>query len=561
MKFTYTWLLEHLETTATPQVIAEKLTDLGLELESFVDLGATYAPFLVAEIVEATQHPNADKLRVCKVNNGTEILQIVCGAPNARAGIKVCLAPIGANIPNGNFAIKKSKIRDVESCGMLCSAEELNLGGATDGIMELAANAVVGSKYADYAGLNDCVYEIAITPNRADCLGVRGVARDLAAAGLGVLKPLNSSTVQYSIKSPISAKSDSYYIGRYFKGVKNTQSPEWLQSRLKSIGLQPISALVDITNYFTFNFGRPLHVYDADKLQGNLRIQDSGAKVKFNALNNKSYELENDLVIADEKGAVALAGVIGNVETSVDENTKNVFLEVAYFEPADVMKAGRKHMIDSDARYRFERGIDVGFMEDAANLATQMIVEICGGAASELVIAGTKPNVQKEIEFDFGFIKQYGGVDLPEGKAKEILQALGFVINGNKITTPTWRQDIEGRADIVEEVLRVYGLQNIPLTPIAYSTPVTNQPNFARNALINRGLSEVVTYSFGSEKHNPSGKKLLNPISEELAVMRGSIIPNLIEAAIRNNNRGFKNLGLFEIGPVFAEQEQLVAQE
>ena len=556
MKFTYNWLLEHLETSAKPEEIAEKLTDLGLELEEFTDLGKTYAPFLVAEILEATRHPNADKLQVCKVNTGTEVLQIVCGAPNARAGIKVCLAPVGANIPNGNFQIKKSKIRDVESNGMLCSATELNLGADSEGIMELSADAKIGSKYADYAGLNDCLFDIAITPNRADCLGVHGIARDLAAAGLGKLKPLADPKIKHSGASPITVSGAEYYIGCYIKNVNNGASCETNQRMLKSIGQTPISFLVDNTNISTFELGRPLHVYDADKLKGNIQIRDAKKGEKINALNNKTYEmLGGELIVADDSGIIALAGIIGNVETSVTAETKNIFLEIAYFAPERVMQTGRAHMIDSDARYRFERGIDINFMKHAADLA----VDCMGGEASEYVICGQEPKWQREIEFDFSFIKTHGGVDVEISKAKEILTALGFTLNGNKIAVPSWRRDVEGRADIVEEILRVVGLNNIPLTPIKYSTPVTPTPNFARNALVARGLTEVVTYSFEPAAHMSPAPKLLNPISEELAVMRGCIIPNLVSAAIRNSNRGFKNIGLFEIGPVFGEKEQVVA--
>ena len=565
MKFTHNWLLEHLDTSASAEQIAEKLTDLGLEVDDFRNLGDIYKPFVVAEIVEAVQHPNADKLRVCKVNNGSEILQIVCGAPNARAGIKVCLAPVGANIPNGNFHIKKSKIRDVESNGMLCSAEELNLGGESDGIMELSSEAKVGSTYAGYAGLNDSVYEIAITPNRADCLGVRGVARDLAAVGLGKLKDWKIENPKTETKSPVSVKSDSYYIGRYFENIKNGISDDYAAGKLKAIGQTPISTLVDITNYITFDLGRPLHVYDADKLKGNIHVREAKAGEKINALNNKTYEMQGgELVVADDNGIIALAGIIGNVETSVTNATKNIFLEVAYFEPAKVMQAGRRHMIDSDARYRFERGLDAEAMQSGAEFASWMINSKCGGKASEFVISGTKPEIKREIEFDFSYIKQHGGVDIAEVRAKEILQNLGFVVSGRKISVPSWRQDVEGRADIVEEVLRVDGLKNIPLTPIKFGAPITNHPNIYRNALVARGMNEVVTYSFGSEAfynkwHSSSGQKLLNPISEELSVMRDCLIPNLVEAAIRNNNRGFKNVAIFEIGPVFGEKEQIVA--
>ena len=555
MKFTYTWLLSHLETTATPTEVSEKLTALGLEVDDFIDLGKKYEPFLVAEILEAEKHPNADKLRVCKVNNGTEVIQIVCGAPNARAGIKVCLAPVGAMIPNGNFQIKKSKIRDVESNGMLCSATELELGSDSEGIMELGADAKVGSKYADYAALNDCFYEINITPNRADCLGVRGIARDLAAAGMGKLKPLTPRQTSHA------------YIGVPIKGVTNKPSPEWLQTRLKSIGLNPISALVDITNFITFDLGRPLHVYDADKLNGGLKVEGQRSKASFNALNGKTYELSDELVVADDKGAVALAGVIGNVETSVDLNTKNIFLEVAYFDPAEVAKSGRKHQIDSDARYRFERGVDPDFLESGAEIAVKLITEVCGGTAGEAVKFGAKTNTTKEITFDFGKLKSFGGIDISTEAATKILTDLGFTVNGNKITTPSWRADIDGTSDIVEEVLRVHGYDKIPAQVIPFKTAArlpqfaTNR-NAARQVLASLGLTEAVTYSFldiptaASFGGGNSALQLANPISADLAEMRPSIIPNLLQAIARNANRGFKNIGLFEIGTIFGAKEQ-----
>lgn len=569
MKFTYSWLLEYLDTNASPKEIADKLTALGLEVEEFTDLGQKYAPFIIAEIKAAAKHPNADKLQVCTVNTGSETLQIVCGAPNARAGIKVVLAPVGANIPNGNFQIKKSKIRDVESNGMLCSAAELELSDDSEGIIELDEKAPVGEKYADFASLNDSFYEINITPNRADCLGVYGIARDLAAAGIGRLKPLPQVEVKANGKSPISVSSQTYFIGRYISGVKNSQSPAWLKKRLQSIGLTPISVLVDITNYFTFSFGRPLHVYDADKLNGNLKVEVQKNKTKFNALNNKSYEIENDLVVADDKGPVALAGVIGNVESSVDENTKNILLEIAYFNPDDVARSGRHHLIDSDARYRFERGLDPEFMDYAADAATKLITELAGGKAAEKTSSGEKPKWQREINFEFARLKTFGGLEIPQTEAEKILSNLGFKINASKITPPSWRLDVEGSADIIEEILRVYGYDKVPLEELPFkSAPQPQQFGMniylCRNALVGRGLMQCVTYSFMKTETAAKfggGKKelqLLNPISVELSEMRPSILPNLLEAAEKNSNRGFKNSALFEIGPVFSEKEQLV---
>ena len=559
MKFTYSWLTEHLETTKTPQEIAEKLTSIGLEVDEFTNLGAQYAPFLVAEIVEATQHPNADRLRVCKVNDGTTVHQIVCGAPNARAGIKVIMAPIGALIPNGNFEIKKSKIRDVESCGMLCSADELELGGDSTGIIELPADAPVGTKYAEYAGLNDSFYEIAITPNRQDCLGVRGVARDLAAAGFGTLKALDL---------PNENQPSANFILRSLKNVKNGASPSWLQARLKSIGLNPISALVDITNYITFDLGRPSHVYDADKISGELRVTSDG-KGSFKALNDKTFELENDFIIADDRGAVALAGVIGGVETSVDENTKNITLEVSYFDPETVAKSGRKYQIDSDARYRFERGVDPEGLQQGLEQLTKLILEVCGGEVGETKFAGETVKWQRDFTFNFDLIKDLGGVEISQAQAEQILKNLGFTVAGSKVTPPSWRRDIEGAPDLVEEIIRIIGLDKITPQPLPFAVPSKLpadrlRKNAALDVLSNRGMKEVVTYSFTSAQNaktfggGAAELRLQYPISEDLSEMRPSILPNLLEAAVRNANRGMKNLGLFEVGPVFAEIEQTV---
>ena len=406
MKFTYNWLKTHLDTTASPQEIADKLTAIGLEVDAFTDMGKKYAPFIIAEIKEAVKHPNADKLQVCTVNDGKEDLQIVCGAPNARAGIKVVLAPIGAVIPNGDFKIKKSKIRDVESNGMICSAEELELGQDSEGIIELPTDAPVGKSYAEYAGLNDSLYEINITPNRADCLGVYGIARDLAAAGMGSLKPLDAAKGEpHMALSPIKVTSPYYYVGSYIKNVAGANDDESILAKLETIGQESISPLVDITNFVTFDIGRPLHVYDADKLKGNLTVRYAEKGERINALNNNTYELDGELVVADEKGVVALAGVIGNVETCVDENTKNVFLEVAYFPPDEVAKSGRKHQIDSNARYRFERGVDPDFLEGGANVAISMIEQCTKGLASTFVVGGEKPASHNIIKFDFAKVK------------------------------------------------------------------------------------------------------------------------------------------------------------
>ena len=570
MKFTYSWLKTHLDTTATPELIAEKLTAIGLEVDQFTDLGKKYAPFIIAEITAAIKHPNADKLRVCTVNTGEQELQIVCGAPNARPGIKVVLAPVGALIPNGNFQIKKSKIRDVESNGMLCSADELELGGDSTGIIEVPGNAPLGGNYAEYAGLNDSFFEINVTPNRADCLSVYGVARDLAGAGLGKLIKLQFKQPKVEIKSPISVNSATYYIGRFFTNVKNLESPTWLKQRLTSIGLTPISALVDITNFINFDLGQPLHVFDANKLRGNINVRSANKSEKLNALNNKTYELQGtETVIADDSTALALAGVIGGVESSVSETTTNIFLEAAWFHPDQTAATGRHHQIITDSRFRFERGVDAEATKSAAEIASSLIIEICGGQASELIVSGTKPTTKRHIEFDFGKTKTLGGIDIETAQSYKILESLGCEISGNTVTPPSWRNDITGAADLVEEIIRIYGYDKIPVVNLPYKTRVEATPVLKNNQLIRQrltanGLNEVVTYSFINPKtaeifsFENQLLNLQNPISIELSTMRPSIVPALLETALNNHNRGFKDLKLFEIGPIFTEDSEQI---
>lgn len=585
MKFTLSWLKDYLETDASLDAIAAKLTALGLEVESVTDYAKQLSAFKVAKIVDAKQHPQADRLRVCMVDNGAEQLQIVCGAPNARAGLRVVLAPIGTVIPANNLTIKKSAIRGVESNGMLCSAEELGLGGESDGIIELPDNDNVplGGAAAAALGFDDAVIEIAITPNRADCLGVYGIARDLAAAGMGKLKLLKLEKPAGKGASKTAVKLDSeaapYYIGRYFSGVKNAESPQWLKSRLKAIGQKPISALVDITNYITFDLGRPLHVYDAKKLTGNLSVRASKPGEKITALNDKEYTLSGELVIADDKAPVAIAGIIGGKDTGVSETTTDVFLEVAYFDPVVIRKAGQKLQIDSDAKYRFERGVDPQMLETGAEIATRMILELCGGSASELVIAGKNPHQPKSIAFDVKKVETLAGVKVTADEAKTILENLGFVVAKDfAVSVPSGRADIEGEADLVEEILRVKGYDTIPLTPLPGAasaakpalSPAQRQVFDARRQLAARGLTEAVTFSFmHSEKARDFAEVkpevvLVNPISDLLDVMRPSILPNLLEASLKNTARGQSDLALFEIGPVYTgakpeENKQVIA--
>lgn len=585
MKFTLSWLKEYLETDASLDAISAKLTSLGLEVESVTDYAKQLSAFKVAKIVDAKQHPQADRLRVCMVDNGAEQLQIVCGAPNARAGLRVVLAPIGTVIPANNLTIKKSAIRGVESNGMLCSAEELGLGGDSEGIIELPDNDNVplGGAASKALGFDDAVIEIAITPNRADALGVYGIARDLAAAGLGKLKLLKSEKPAASVASKVAVALESeaapYYVGRSVTGVKNGESPEWLKARLKAIGQKPISALVDITNYITFDLGRPLHVYDAKKLAGGLSVRASKPGEKIMGLNDKEYALSGELVIADGKAPVAIAGIIGGKDTGVSESTTEVFLEVAYFDPVVIRKAGQKLQIDSDAKYRFERGVDPNLLEAGAEIATRMILEICGGTASELVIAGKNPHQPKTIAFDVKKVETLAGVAVTADEARAILETLGFGVDKHfTVTPPSYRADIDGAADLVEEILRVKGYDTIPLTPLpaasAFAKPALSASqrlaSDARRLLAARGLTEAVTFSFmHSEKAGDFGEvkpevALVNPISELLDVMRPSILPNLLEAYQKNAARGQSDLALFEIGPVYAgvkpeENKQAIA--
>ncbi|MCE2927032.1 MAG: phenylalanine--tRNA ligase subunit beta [Rickettsiales bacterium] len=601
MKFTLSWLKDHLDTSASLDEISKTLTAIGLEVESITDRSEALGAFTVAKILHAEKHPEADKLRVCKVLSDAGELQIVCGAPNARAGIFVALAKEGALIPRDGFVIKKTKIRGVESNGMLCSADELRLGGDSEGIIELP-EAAIGAPIAEVLGLTDPVIDIAVTPNRADCLGVRGIARDLAAAGLGTLKDPGSSArssgenFESPIKVSIQTPHCQQFIGIYLKGVSNQQSPAWLKQRLEAIDQKPISALVDITNYITIDLGRPLHVYDADKLKGSLTVRGAKAGEPLHALNDKHYELSEGMcVIADESGAVALGGIIGGTTTGCDANTKNVFLEVALFDAAHVAVSGRTLQINSDARYRFERGLDVAFAEQGAAHAAAMIGSLCGGEASKPVIAGNTPDWKRQITFNHERVKTLGGVDVDSKKCQEILTSLGFNVipnaqaEGSKdsspmarndnfsVTPPSWRADIEGEADLVEEILRIHGYNHIPETPLAKPSTVSHagettlekRAKLARNVLPSRGYLETCSYSFISRAEaelfggNNPALTLQNPISADLEVMRPSLIPSLLIAAQKNSRRGLKDLQLFEIGlqyhGVKPDEQRLVA--
>lgn len=578
MKFTLSWLKAHLETDASLAEIDSRLTMLGLEVEDIHDPTKDLAGFTIARIVEAEPHPNADRLRVCKVDTGSGIIQVVCGAPNARADIKVILAQPGCFIPVSGEKLKKGNVRGVESQGMMCSWRELKLGEDHDGIAELAVDAPIGAKLIDTLHF-DPVIEISITPNRADCLGVRGVARDLAASGLGRLKPLPVAPVKGAYASPITVALDfpadaenacPLFVGRHFRGVKNGESPGWLKDRLTAIGLRPISALVDITNYFTFDLARPLHVFDAARVKGDTitaRLARDGETLA--ALNGKEYTLSPAMtVIADAGGPEALAGVMGGEHSGCTEATTDVFLEVAFFDPIRTATTGRKLDILSDARFRFERGVDPAFLVDAAELATAMILEICGGEASELVIAGAEPDWRQSIALRPERVEALGGVAVDNPRQQAILTALGCTVSehgdGLLVVPPSWRADITAEHDLVEEIIRINGYDLLPATPLPRPsmskpvlTPGQRRAAWVRRQLASRGLVETVTWSFlpsAQAKLFGGGGEVMhlaNPISSDLDCMRPSVLPNLVAATGRNADRGIKDVGLFEIGPQF----------
>ncbi|MGQ0583550.1 MAG: phenylalanine--tRNA ligase subunit beta [Reyranella sp.] len=581
MKFTLSWLKEHLDTTATLAEVRDTLTMLGLEVEGITNPAEALKGFVVGYVVEAAQHPNADRLRVCKVDTGTgTIVQVVCGAPNARTGMKGIFAPPGSYIPGTDLHLKVGKIRGEESNGMLCSSRELQLGDDHSGIIDLAADAVIGQPAAEALGLDDAVIEIKVTPNRGDCLGVHGVARDLAAAGLGALKPFKAERVKGTYASPIQwthgyeAKSNSpcpIVVGRHFRGIKNGPSPDWLQRRLKAIGLRPISALVDITNLVTFDLNRPLHVFDAGKIAGDLVMRQAREGEQVLALDGKTYTLDPTMaVIADSRGVHGIGGIMGGEDTGVRDDTTEVFLEVAYFDPIRTAASGRKLGVQSDARYRFERGIDPQSVWWGAEVAARLILELCGGEASEIVSSGVMPVWERSFDLRKDRVKTLTGIDVPGADTAAILGKLGFKVDGQGPWTaavPSWRPDIVGEADLVEEVTRVWGFDKIPTTSLprlsATSRPVRDplqrRVPQARRALGARGMNEAVTWSFLPFKKaerfggGQADLRLLNSIDATLDTMRPSILPNLIEAATRNEARGLSDPALFEVGPQYKD--------
>ena len=578
MKFTLSWLKDYLDTSATVDEIAAGLVGVGLEVEDITDKAKALQAFTVAYVQDAGKHPNADKLKLCKVETVEGIKQVVCGAPNARTGMKAIIALPGVVIPVTGQVFSAASIRGSESQAMMCSERELLLSEEHDGIIEVDQNWPVGTSAAEALGLNDPMFYVKVTANRPDALGIYGIARDLAAKGLGKLKPLNAPKLKGKFVSPITVSLDMadtkpcpLFIGRYIKGVKNGPSPAWLQQRLKALGLRPISTLVDITNYITFSYGRPLHVFDADKVKGNIIVRMARDGETLEALDNKTYMLNAHMtVIADHNSAEGIAGIIGGLHTGCSETTTNVFLEAAYFDATRTATTGRKLGIHSDARFRFERGVDPGFVETGAEIASAMILELCGGEASELVVAGKAPLLNRKITLRKHRVKALGGLNLPWADQLEILRSLGFVVTeaagGASAVVPSWRPDVHGEADLVEEICRIVGMENIPSAPMDrpnhIAKPVLTQLQkrmlTSRRTLAQRGFNEAITYAFQPEAHatlfggGQRALKLANAISSELTDMRPSLLPNLLSAAGRNIARGFTDFALSEVGHAYA---------
>ena len=615
MKFTLSWLKTHLQTDASLQQITDTLTQIGLELEGVENRGAALASFRIAHVTEAVQHPNADRLRACQVDTGAGMVSVVCGAPNARTGIKVVFAAPGAFIPGTGITLKVGEIRGVQSAGMLLSAREMGLGDDHSGIIELPADAPVGMSYTSWAGLDDPVIEIGVTPNRGDCFSVRGVARDLAAAGLGTLKPFAPPVIapvfdggpRWDIAFP---EACPWILGRTIRGLKNSASPKWLQDRLTFIGLRPINALVDVTNFFTFDLGRPLHVFDVAKLSGDTLTLRRGAGETLRALNGKDYVVNaEDCAIADAAGVQSIAGVIGGEATGCDETTHSVFVECALFDPIRVASTGRRHQIVSDARQRFERGLDPALMPDAIEAATALIMQLCGGEPGAVTAAGAQPAWQRDASMRFGRIASFGGSDIPADEAVASLERLGFSVRRRDagqvtVAVPSWRNDVaapivldqsaaldpakavkaaegcaatEAENDLIEEVLRLRGLDAVPPVslprespvPIATLTARQQRSAVARRTLAAAGLMECVTFSFMARAEaerfgdTPDALRLSNPIASDLDQLRPTPLATLALAARRNAARGYTDVALFEIGPAFAtdapEGQKLVA--
>ncbi|WP_278922864.1 phenylalanine--tRNA ligase subunit beta [Pseudophaeobacter profundi] len=591
MKFTLSWLKDHLDTDASVDEIAETLTDLGLEVEEVSNPGDRLKDFTLGYVKHAEKHPDADKLRVCKVDTDEGEMQIICGAPNAREGITVVVCKPGMYIPGLDITIGVGKIRGVESFGMMASERELELSDEHDGIIELPSGEV-GDRFVDWLAENqpakvDPVIEIAITPNRPDALGIYGIARDLAARGLGTLKTKDYAPVAGSFESPIKISIDEdtrdgcpLFSGRLIRGVKNGPSPQWLQDRLKAIGLRPISALVDITNFFTYDQNRPLHVFDAAKVSGNLRVHRAAGGEMLKALDEKEYTFSaGQMVISDDKAIESIGGIMGGEETGCTDETVDVFVESAFWDHVQIALTGRALKINSDARYRFERGVDPEFTIQGLHMATQMILDLCGGEASDVVIAGDAPDHSRAYKLDAERVQSLVGMEIPESDQRQTLTRLGFRLEGNMAHVPSWRPDVQGEADLVEEVARIASLtklQGKPLPritdgiPKAVMTPQQRRQQMARRTAASLGYNEVVSYTFIDQPSatlfggGDDATMLANPISSEMSHIRPALLPGLLQAAARNQARGFMDLALFEVGPAFhggepGEQHNLIS--
>ena len=577
MKFTLSWLKDHLETDEPLDKLADKLTMIGLEVEHIDDKAKALAPIRIARVISAVQHPNADRLRVCMVDigDGGAPVQVVCGAPNARDGLVTIFGPPGTYIPGKNITLSVGTIRGVESRGMLISGAEIEISNDHDGIVELPVDAPIGASYVEWARLGDPVIEINLTPNRQDATGVHGIARDLAAADMGKLKDPAIKPIKGEFPCPVQVKVDDAalcpgFALRLVRGVKNGPSPEWLQRRLTAIGLRPINALVDITNFMTYDRARPLHVFDAKKVKGNLTVRHARDGEELLALDGKTYKLDPSIcVIADDNGVESLAGIMGGEASGCDENTTDVLIESALWNEINIAQTGRKLGINSDARYRFERGVDPAFMVPGLEMATRLVMESCGGTPSEIIVAGQALPDDRVIDFPLTETRRLAAIEVPLPEMRRILGRLGFMVAGNgpvvKVAIPTWRTDVHGKADIVEEIVRIVGVDKVPMTPFPRGdnprkpvlTPIQSRTRRAKRALAARGLVEAVTWSFISRPHaelfggGAPELALANPIASDLSDMRPSLLPSLIAAAQANSDRGFGDVALFEVGQIF----------